>query len=214
MMRPAAACLIGLALLFCGPSAAVAKKRHASKCQKLAKRYADIATSRTLVTVVRGNDETGAISACVLPRGKVRTLTSWDDGLGRQSAAVVATAGTWVLVSERWGDQYGGLSRVLTRHDARHGTPFGLSGYGCQIPLGSPGSCSTGTDFSEVGLARTGAGAIELDDFETNTTTLQAFDAAGTFTKLADGPIDHLRVTSTQITWSQGGTDHAAPLPG
>ncbi|MDX6691525.1 MAG: hypothetical protein QOG15_2982, partial [Solirubrobacteraceae bacterium] len=27
-------------------------------------------------------------------------------------------------------------------------------------------------------------------------------------------PIDHLRVTSTQITWSQGETDHAAPLPG
>lgn len=215
MTRTATVCLLGLALALSGPSAALAKKhrKHASTCQTLAKRYTDIATSKKLVTVVRGNDDTGRISACVLPRGKVRTLGSWDDGLGRDGAAVVAPAGTWVLVSESWADQYGSVSRYLARHDVRHGTTLGLSSYGCMISLGTPGFCPEGTDYDEVGIARSGAGAIELSDFETQTTTLEAFNTAGTLTKLADGPIDDLRVTSKQITWSQGGTTHAAPLP-
>jgi hypothetical protein len=184
-----------------------------SACQKLAIRYKDVARAARLVTVVRGDDETGRISACVLPRGKVRTLAAWDDGLSRDWAHVVTTAGTWVLVEEGHGDQYGGVSRSLTRFEVRSGKRLALSGYGCQIGFDGRG-CPDGTNFGDVALAASGAGAYELSDLATATTTLQAFNPAGLLTKLADGPVEALRVTRTQVVWMQGGVTHAAPLPG
>ena len=126
-----------------GPAAAAKKSRSA--CQKLTERHKDLARSAKLVTVVRGDDETGRISACVLPRGKVRTLASWDDGLSRDWANVTATAGLWVLVQEGHGDQYGGVGRSLTRHDVRTGRRLHLSGYGCQIGLGDQGCPAAAT---------------------------------------------------------------------
>ena len=95
---------------------------------------------------MRGDDETGRISACVLPRGKVRTLASWDDGLQRDWANVTATAGLWVLVEEGHGDQYGGVSRSLTRHHVRSGRRLHLSGYGCQIGWDAQ-TCPDGTQL-------------------------------------------------------------------
>ena len=62
-------------------------------------------------------------------------------------------------------------------------------------------------------MAATGAGAYEVTDLATGLTTLRAFDAAGTFTKLADGAVESLRVTTTQVQWTQAGTGFAAPLP-
>ena len=215
-------CLLGLALVLAPPSVAATTKAksRASDCQKLHKRFQDVAPSRSLVTVVRGNDETGRISACVLPRGKVRTLASWDDGLVRDWASVVDTAGTWVLVDEGHGDQYGGVSRSLTRIDVRRGKRLRLSGYGCQQRddgdrSGVPGlpPCPDGTNYGEAGIAPSGAGAYELTGYASGVTTLQAFNAAGAFTKLADGAVDALRVTRMQIRWTQAGMGHTAALP-
>ncbi|CAN5476128.1 hypothetical protein BH20ACT17_BH20ACT17_02680 [soil metagenome] len=213
-MRAAAVCLLGLALALSGPSVAVAKKptKRASACQKLSKRYADVATSRKLVAVVRGSDETGRISACVLPRGKVRTLAAWDDGLGRDWGSIVDTAGTWVLFEQGHGDQYGGVSRTLTRVEVRHNRRVTLSSYGCMLGW-DLAPCPDGTNYGLVGIAPNGAGAVALSDFATGTATLQAFDSAGVFTKLADGVIEALRVTTTQINWRQRGIGHTAPLP-
>ena len=179
--------------------------------QRLAQRHKDIAPGRKLVTVVRGDDETGRISACVLPRGKVRTLASWDDGLSREWASVRATAGTWVLVERGYGDQYGGMSRSLTRVDVREGRRLVLSGYGCLTDFGH--NCPDGTDFGEFVLAASGAGAYERSDLASATTALMAFAPAGAMTRLADGPVDELRIAGEQITWTQGGVAHAAPLP-
>jgi len=214
-MRATALCLLGLALTFCGPPAAVAKKakKTPSACQKLNERYTDVATSHKLVTVVRGNDETGRISACVLPRGKVRTLASWDDGLGRDFASVVDTAGLWVLVDEGHRDQYGGVSRYLERTGVRGNRRFGLASYGCQLWYSPSPSCPDGTDYDEVGIARNGAVAVELSDLAAGTTALHALSPSGMSTKLADGAVDALRVTSTQIRWKQSGVSHTAPLP-
>jgi len=211
-MSAVAVCLLGLAVAVSSLSVAAAKGGRASRCQKLHKRFKDVAPSRRLVTVVRGNGDTGRISACVLPRGKVRTLASWDDGLGRDSGSVVDTAGTSVLVQEAHGDQYGGVGRSLTRIEVRRGRRLVLSSYGCQ--LGGDQHCPDGSDYGEAGIAPSGAGAYELTDLASGATTLQAFNPAGAFTKLADGPVDALRVTSTQITWKQGGISHTAPLPG
>jgi hypothetical protein len=214
LLRFALAGLLGLAVAAAGPGAATAtaaKKRSA--CQKLARSHKDLARSAKLVTVVRGDDETGRISACVLPRGKVRTLASWDDGLSRDWANVTATAGTWVLVEEGHGDQYGGVSRSLTRHDVRTGRRLHLSGYGCQIGYGDR-SCPDGSNFGDVVLASSGAGAYELTALATATTTLQAFSPAGVFTTLADGAVEGLRLVDSQITWTQSGVAHSAPLPG
>ena len=213
-IRVTIACLLGLAVVLGPASVAAASKAksRASDCQKLRKRFKDVAPSRSLVTVVRGNDETGRISACVLPRGKVRTLASWDDGLVRDWASVVDTAGTWVLVDEGHGDQYGGVSRSLTRIDVRRGKRLRLSGYGCQLVPGQPG-CPDGTNYGDVGIAPSGAGAYELTDYASGVTTLQAFNAAGAFTKLADGAVDALRVTRMQIRWTQAGMGHTAALP-
>ena len=212
--------LLGLVVAATGAGAgaapAAAAKPPRSACQKLAQRHKDVARSARLVTVVRGDDETGRISACVLPRGKVRTLASWDDGLSRDWASVIATAGTWVLVEEGHGDQYGGVSRSLARHDARTGRALSLSGYGCQIGFGGPpGStgCPDGTNYGKVVLTASGAGAYELSDLATATTTLQAFGPRGALAKLADGAVDALRVTRTQVLWTQGGIAHSAPLP-
>jgi len=214
--RLAVAALLGLGLVVgpaVGAAPAAGAKKPRSACQKLATRYKDVARAARLVTVVRGDDETGRISACVLPRGKVRTLAAWDDGLSRDWAHVVTTAGTWVLVEEGHGDQYGGVSRSLTRYDVRSGRRLGLAGYGCQVGWGGPSSCPDGTNFGAVVMASSGAGAYELSDLATTTTTLQAFNSRGVLTKLADGPVEALRVTRTQIAWVQGGAAHAAPLP-
>jgi hypothetical protein len=147
----------------------------------------------------------------VLPRGKVRTLASWDDGLSRDWAGVTATAGMWVLVEEGHGDQYGGVSRSLTRHDVRTGRRLTLSGYGCQVGWGGPNGCPSGTNYDEVGLSSTGAGAIELTDLAAATTALWAFSSNGVLAKLADGAVEGLRVGSTQIVWTQGGVRHVVP---
>ena len=217
--RLALAGLLGLAVaVAAGPgaapaTAAAAKKKPRSACQKLAQRHKDLARSAKLVTVVRGDEETGRISACVLPRGKVRTLASWDDGLMRDWANVTATAGLWVLVEEGHGDQYGGVSRSLTRHHVRSGRRLHLSGYGCQIGWDAP-TCPDGSNFGDVVLASSGAGAYELTDLAAATTALQAFNPAGAFTKLADGPVEGLRLAGPQIAWTQGGVAYTAPLPG
>jgi len=207
-VRAVAVCVLGLAVACWGPSVASAKKpaSRASACQKLGKRFKDVAASRSLVAVVRGNDDTGRISACVLPRGKVRTLASWlssSDG-GR----VVDSAGTWVLVQQSHGDQYyaGGS---LTRVDVRRGSTLRLTGY--EWPLGS--DCPTGTNFGEAAIAPSGAGAVEMIETKCGATTLQAFDTAGALTKLADGAVDALRVNGTRIDWTQGGGSSTAPLP-
>jgi hypothetical protein len=218
LVRPAIAGLLGVcvALAAGGLSAAAAapaKKKLRTTCQQLARSHKDLARSARLVTAVLGGDETGRIAACVLPRGKLRTLAAWDDGLSRDYASVVQTAGTWVLVEEGHGDQYGGTSRSLTRHDVRSGRRLSLSGYGCQVGFGGPSSCTDGTSYGDVALISTGAGGIELTDLATATTTLQAFSPAGVLTKLADGPVEALRARRPQLTWMQDGVAHGAPLP-
>jgi hypothetical protein len=210
-MRAATAVLLA-ALALCGGAAAAGAAQPRSTCQKLAQRGKDLAPNSKLVLVVRGNDETGRISGCLLPRGKVRTLASWDDGLSRDWSSVVRTAGRFVLVEDGHGDQYGGVSRSLTRVDVQHGRRLSLSGYGCQLGY-SMQACPDGSSHGRVGMAATGAGAYELTDFATRTTTLQAFSPGGAFTKLADGAVDALRVTSAGIAWTQAGAQHTAPLP-
>ena len=210
-MRAITACLLAALLLAVAPQIAGAAKPR-SACQKLKQRGKDLAPNAKLVVVVRGGDETGRISGCLLPRGKVRTLASWDDGLSRASASLVRTAGRFAIVEESWGDQYGGTSRSLTRIDVQHGKRLSLSDYGCMLDYMTPG-CTSGTSTGKLGMASTGAGAYELTDFATKTTTLQAFSPSGTFTKLADGGVDALRVTSAGIAWTQAGIQHTAPLP-
>lgn len=87
LSRVALAGLLGVALAAGGPPHAVAKKPRPA-CQKFAGSHKDLAGSPTLVAAALGDDETGRIAACVLPRGKVRTLASWDDGLSRDRAHV------------------------------------------------------------------------------------------------------------------------------
>jgi hypothetical protein len=212
-MRSAIGCLLALALGLCGgPALATSKtKKQPTACQKLAKRYKDRSPDRKLVLVERGSDETGRISACVLPRGKVRTLTSWDDGLARDAAAIVATAGTWVVVEDTHGDQYGGVSRAVTRVDVRGGRRLLLSSYGCLLDFSQP-SCPDGTNAGKLAIAPSGAGAYEVSDFASHATTLRGFSPQGIFATLADGPVEALRVTTTQVFWTQAGVEHQAPL--
>ena len=209
-MRITTVLLLAALLLGCATAAADAAKPR-SACQKLAKGRKDVAPSRTLVVVVRGDEETGRIAGCVLPRGKVRTLASWDDPLIRDWSNVVRIAGTFVIVEDAHSDQYGGASRALTRVDVRSGRRLGLSSWGCMLDF-SQSTCPDGTSTGRIGMAASGAGAYELTDLATHLTTLQAFSPSGTFTKLADGAVDALRVTSAGIRWTQGGVEHTAPL--
>jgi hypothetical protein len=142
----------------------------------------------------------------------VRTVTSWDDGLARDSASIVATAGAWVLVEDLHGDQYGGRSRSLMRVDVRGGTRLLLSSFGCLYGYDQPG-CPDGTDFGDAAIAPSGAGAYEVYDFASHATTLRAFGVSGAMIALADGPVNALRVTSTQAFWTQAGVEHSALLP-
>jgi hypothetical protein len=191
-------------VLACVPSDTAAA---ATDCQKLHRRHKDIATSRTLVTVMRGDDQSGRISACVLPRGRVRTLASWRDSSA--AASVLDTAGTWVLVEERFADSDdGGVGRSLTRVEVRHNRSKQLAGASCHF---SELPCRNGTDFGEAAIAPSGAGAFEQIDL--NGPSLQAFGATGVLTKLADGAVGALRVTRTQIRWTQAGARHAVALP-
>jgi hypothetical protein len=209
----AAACVLAAAMAAGATAAAGAKQKPRSACQKLARSHKDLARSAKLVTTFLGDEETGRIAACVLPRGKVRTLAAWDDGLSRDWAKVVRIAGTWVLVEEGHGDQYGGVSRSLTRHDVRTGRRLSLAGYGCQLGYADRG-CPSGSSFGSVVLASSGAGAYERTDLGAGTTRLEAFSPAGVFTTLADGPVERLRLAGPQILWTQAGIEHAAPLPG
>jgi len=212
-MRATTACLLTVALAACVPQTAVAKTpAKRSACQKLVKRYTDRAPDRKLVLVFRGDDETGDISACVLPKGKVRKLASWDDGLSRDGANILATAGTRVLVEDTHGDQYGGTSRAVTRVDVREGRRLTLSSYGCMLDY-SMQSCPSGTNAGKIVMAASGAGAYELSDFAAKTTELRSFSAAGVFAPLATGAVESLRLAGTQIVWTQAGVEHSAPLP-
>jgi hypothetical protein len=218
-LRLAMTCLIGLVLVIAGgapaAAAAAAKKKPRTACQKLAASSKDRARSAQLVLVVRGAAaETGHISACVLPRGKVRTLASLTYRRSRDWAKVVATEGPWVLVEEVHNDQSGGRSRSLTRHDVRSGQRFTLSHYGCQRALDGPIRCPEGTDYGDIGLAASGSGAVERTDLATGLTTLWAFVSNEVFVKLADGAVDALRVTRSQVSWKQpGGVARTVPLP-
>ena len=215
MPRPATAVLLTLALLAGGAPTATAAtkppKKAPTPCQKLAKQHKDRARDPKLVLVTRGDSETGRISACVLPRGKVRTLAAWDDGLSRDGSSIVATAGLWVLVEDAHNDQYGGTSRALTRVHVRSGRRLSLSDYGCLREYAEP-ICPSGTDYGKVGLAPNGAGAYEITDFATKATELRGFSPDGAFATFASGRVDALRVTSTQVEWTQAGVVHTVPL--
>ena len=210
-MRVAATCLSILAILAGAVTGAAPAKRAATACEKLAKRYKDHARDRRLVLVVRGDDETGRISGCILPRGKVRTLASWDDGLSRDAARIYATAGTRVIVEESHADQYGGTSRSLTRVDVREGKRLLLSAFGCQLDYSRP-VCDSGTNAGKVVMTASGAGALELTDYATHTTSLRAFSPSGMFVTIADGPVDTLRIAGGQVVWTQAGAEHTAAL--
>lgn len=216
-MRPAStlALVAAIAVMAAPAVAPAAKHRKApSACQQLQKRYKDLSPNRRLVLVRRGSMETGDISACVLPRGKVRRLAQWDDGLARAGYRIVATKGWFVLIDYGWSDQYGGSTRELSQVDARTGHSTSLSYYSCEPdgPFGTP--CPDGTDFGKAALAPSGAGALELIDLATKTTSLQSFDPAGTLARLDDGPVDSLAIDGTDIVWTRAGAEHRAPLPG
>jgi hypothetical protein len=208
--------LLGLLVAGGAPAAAAAaakKPPPRSACQKLAAGAKDRARSAKLVLVVRGHDETGLIRACVLPRGKVRTLASLVARPGRDWAKVVATAGTWVLVEEVHNDLSGDRSRSLTRHDVRSGRRFSLSHYACRRALDGPIRCPEGTDYGHVGLAASGAGAIERTDLATGIPTLWAFGTDEVFVSLVEGAVEALRVTGSQVSWTQRGVTRTLPLP-
>ena len=213
----AVTCLLALALVVAGgaPAAAGAgaRKTQRSACQQLAASSKDRARSAKLVLVVRGSeDETGRIGACVLPRGKVRTLASLHYRPSRDWAKVVATAGTWVLVEEVHNDEDGGRSRSLTRHDVRSGGRFSLSRYGCEGTVPGPIRCPEGTDYGDVALAVSGSGAIERTDLVTGLTQLWGFSTEA-FVWLAPGAVEALRVTRSQVMWTQNGVAHTRSLP-
>lgn len=216
LKRPAVICLLALVFVVAGgaPAAsAAAAKTPRSACQKLAASSDDRARSAKLVLVVRGNeDETGRISACVLPRGKVRTLASLHYRPSRDWAKVVATTGTWVLVEEVRNDEDGGRSRSLTRHDVRSGGRFSLSRYGCQGAVAGPLRCPEGTDYGDVALAVSGSGAIERTDLATGLTQLWGFSKEA-FVWLAPGAVEALRVVRSQVMWTQNGVAHTRSVP-
>lgn len=219
MNRPQAVTgLLALVLVVAGgapaeAAAAAAKKTPRSACQKLAASSKDRARSAKLVLVVRGADETGRIRACVLPRGKVRTLALLKYRPARDWAKVVATAGTWVLVEQVRNGEDGRRSRSLTRHDVRSGARFSLSRYACQGALLGPIRCPEGTDYGDVALAASGSGAIERTDLATGFTQLWAFVSNEVFVWLAPGAVDRLRVTRSQVRYTQRGVARTTPLP-
>lgn len=194
-------------------TAADAKPRKRSTCQRINAVHEDLSPNRRLVLAERGSFEFGSLSACLLPRGKVRRLITWDDGLGRAGGEMEATKGYYVLASESWNDQYGGTSLALYHFDARTGKRVTLAGYGCQVDYSRP-SCPDGTSYGQMVLARTGAGAVEISDLATSTTTLQSFAPDGTLARLDDGPVSDLRLENGEIVWTRDGTEQRAPLPG
>ncbi|MCA1656117.1 MAG: hypothetical protein LC713_00080, partial [Actinobacteria bacterium] len=115
-------------------------------------------------------------------------------------------------VEDGHGDQYGGVSRALTRVDVRSAKRLALSSYGCTIDYSQHG-CSSGSNSGDIAMTASGAGAYELTDLATHATSLQAFSPGGTFTKLTDFAVDDLRVTSMQISWTVGGVVFGAPTP-
>jgi len=120
---------------------------------------------------------------------------------------VVRTKGTFVLVADRWSDQYGGNEERLRRVDVRTGRRVAFTGYGCQGP------CLTGTTYDDVVLAATGAGAVEVTDFATGETMLRGFAPGGAVVTLDDGPVEGLRIDGAELVWTRDGGERRAPLP-
>ena len=205
--------LLTLAVVAATPLAtADAKPRKKSACQKLAAKHRDRSPHPRLVLAVRGDSDVGDIAACVLPRGRVRRLARWDDGLGRAGGGIVATRGYHVLISESWGDQYGGTSETLRHVDARTRRSTTIAGYGCQLHYSQP-ACPEGTTYGKLVLHRSGAGAIELTDLATGATSLESFDPRGALARLDAGPVDALRIEVAEIVWVRAGLERRAPLP-
>ena len=60
-------------LILAGPAEAA---RTPSPCQKLERRHHDRAPQARLVLVERGSAEAGRVSACILPRGRVKDIAA------------------------------------------------------------------------------------------------------------------------------------------
>ncbi|MDX6681078.1 MAG: hypothetical protein QOG94_1117 [Solirubrobacteraceae bacterium] len=118
-----------------------------------------------------------------------------------------------MLYEERYGDQYGSARRVLTRFDARRATRLSRTRYDCALGF-TEQHCPAGTDYREVAMAATGAGAVEVTDLATGTMALRGFGPSGVFATLAMGSVDGLRLTRSGVTWTQAGVAQSAPLPG
>lgn len=204
--------LLALLALALPPGAQAKPGPQRSACQRLDANHRDLSPHKRLVLVERGDPDFGDISSCLLPRGRVRKLASWDDGLGRATVELVATRGLFVVIRDAWADQYGGVSEWLGRVSARTGASDRLAGYGCFTEFYNV-PCTEGTSWDDVALAATGAGAVELTHLETGAAELQAFAPDGAVTHLDDGPVDDLHVSGADIVWTRDGTERRAPLP-
>ena len=208
MRRLAIASLL-LALLAVATATAQAAAR--SKCQRL--KGKDLAPAKTVKLVALANDEDGTdLVGCVLPRGKVRTVTSSEDlYTTRYDYALRQVAGRIVLVSSTYSSQYA-FSESTRVVDLRSGRYYTIA-YRCQQITGD--NCGDQTAAPAAFVTKLGRAVAAIGG--PGGMTIATFDPFGRRRDLdvataAELPPESLRLAGVTAYWRHGGQPRSADI--
>jgi hypothetical protein len=197
-----------LAVVLVAPGTAQAAR---SKCQRL--KGKDLAPAQTVKLVARANADDGTdLIGCVLPRGKVRTVSSSQDlYTTRYGYTLRQVAGRIVLVSSSYSSQYASSegTRVV---DLRSGRAYSIA-YTCQQIAGD--DCGDQTVAPAVFVTKLGRAVAAVSG--PGGMTIATFDPFGRRRDLdsapaADLPPDSLRLAGVTAYWTHAGQPRSADI--
>jgi hypothetical protein len=188
---------------------------RASRCARL--RGTDLAPARNVKLVRRRNQADGTdLLGCVLPRGRVRKLTSSSDfETTVESYRIRQVAGAIVLLSSSYGSQYA-TSTSVSVSDIRTGRQYLIARWCVRLdgPCDAQNATAAAAFVNKRGQA---AAAIVPDGSET--AIIAGFSSRGERGDLDSGPsgelpASSLRLDGDTVSWTHSGEMRSATLSG
>jgi hypothetical protein len=189
--------------------------QRASRCARL--RGTDLAPARKVKLVRRRNQADGTdLLGCVLPRGRVRKLTSSSDfETTVESYSIRQVAGAIVLLSSSYGSQYA-TSKTVSVSNIRTGRQYVIA-RSC-VRLEGPCDAHNATAAAAF-VNKRGQAAAAIVPEGTQTTIIAGFSSRGERGDLDSGPsgelpASSLRLDGDTVKWTHSGEMRSATLSG